>query len=75
MCKAYQEVVSFSSGSGQARDGLKDLAAAQLEAARARLDAMDIQLKIEKEMDDISEREEDFDNPMSLADLANSLAS
>jgi hypothetical protein len=36
---------------------------------------MEIQMKIAKEMDDISEREEDFDNPMSLADLANSLAS
>lgn len=32
------------------------------------------QSRVVKEMDDISEREEDFDNPMSLASLANSLA-
>jgi len=35
---------------------------------------MDVQSRIETDMDAISASEEDFDNPMSLADLANSLA-
>ena len=47
--------------------GVKGMEAVQMEV-------LDIRARMERDMDELSQSEDDFDNPMSLADLANSLA-